>query len=522
MSRLLKAGLALLWLDWSPLTVAAAATPFLCPPGFHEEIASDEGGGLHICRNDNGNGGFMCPQGYLQSPYPPYCLERVSAPCTVHTYFQPQKRALESDVAGNQETIASWRKAWESRGWNTRVLTEHDARAHSDFPELYRAFKKLPTVNAREYEVACFIRHLAMTVAGGGWMSDYDVVPLAIPACAPLSNEGRFTTHQGFVPSLVSATADEYLRVTKLMAASPWRENPATFQTRDGRPIVSDMKALAHLQATNAIEVFPEPGTSPRCGVVEAIDVYALGHKVDCLANCAALTPEPGFSKAAWWGRDAKRTHGPLASHLSHASMTTLAKQAASLSALGFEHGAPRGGTSRSGHADHSWLPQSSELFHGLASGHGTVGISRGLFHQTRAALLVATPAAYTEGCAAHLGASAAAAAAPRGDGGRGGDSGGGLRGGVTAEAAQETAQEARVVARRKAARAARVGGSGAAVEHAGEDCHARCHGETGQCPSFCGASGACCKAGDGEGVAACGFGGLGCSEFHCCIAAAS
>ena len=31
---------------------------------------------------------------------------------------------------------------------------------------------------------------------GGGWMSDYDVVPLALPACAPLSFNGGFTTHQ--------------------------------------------------------------------------------------------------------------------------------------------------------------------------------------------------------------------------------------------------------------------------------------------------------------------------------------
>lgn len=27
-------------------------------------------------------------------------------------------------------------------------------------------------------------------------MSDYDVVPLALPACAPLSFNGGFTTHQ--------------------------------------------------------------------------------------------------------------------------------------------------------------------------------------------------------------------------------------------------------------------------------------------------------------------------------------
>ena len=83
----------------------------------------------------------------------------------------------------------------------------------------------MPQINAKEYEVACFVRHLAMAAIGGGWMSDYDVVPLALPACAPLSNGGAFTTHQGFVPSLVSASAEEYLRVTRLMAVTPWKEN---------------------------------------------------------------------------------------------------------------------------------------------------------------------------------------------------------------------------------------------------------------------------------------------------------
>jgi hypothetical protein len=40
------------------------------------------------------------------------------------------------ETAGNEETIASWRKAWESRGWKTRVLTEADAAHHPDFAQL--------------------------------------------------------------------------------------------------------------------------------------------------------------------------------------------------------------------------------------------------------------------------------------------------------------------------------------------------------------------------------------------------
>jgi len=109
-------------------------------------------------------------------------------------------------------------------------------------------------VNNREYEFACFIRHLAMANVGGGWFSDYDVVPLELPACAAPSNGGAFTTHEGFVPALVSASAAEYLRVTQLLGSIPWSHHPKIF-SNDGKPHVSDMLALQHLLSSGAIQV---------------------------------------------------------------------------------------------------------------------------------------------------------------------------------------------------------------------------------------------------------------------------
>ena len=201
-------------------------------------------------------------------------------------------------------------------------------------------------VNSKEYEVACFIRHLAMAAVGGGWMSDYDVVPLAIPACAPLSNDGRFTTHQGFVPSLVSGTGAEYLRVTKLMATIPWRENMELFQTSDGRPIVSDMKALSYLRDQEAIESYPEMGDNPLCGVVPAPLVFSPREAVSCYARCAPrlLVAGPGplslraistseatqAATAIAFGQSSEVSGllvGPLAAHLSHDAVTAMTKK---------------------------------------------------------------------------------------------------------------------------------------------------------------------------------------------------
>jgi len=34
----------------------------------------------------------------------------------------------------------------QARGWNTKVLTEADAREHPEFTSLYLAFRQMPTV----------------------------------------------------------------------------------------------------------------------------------------------------------------------------------------------------------------------------------------------------------------------------------------------------------------------------------------------------------------------------------------
>ena len=93
-----------------------------------------------------------------------------------------------------------------------------------------------------------------MANIGGGWIADYDVAPLALPACAAPANGGAFTTYEGFIPSLVSATASEYLRVSRLFGSIPWAEHPRTFS--DGnRPHVSDMSALMFFHNNGDIQV---------------------------------------------------------------------------------------------------------------------------------------------------------------------------------------------------------------------------------------------------------------------------
>jgi len=173
-AALVALGLVGAWLRALP-PLASAAVPFVCRPGYREERVP----GSHVCRRDDGSGAFQCPPGWMQSPSPPFCRRdpvgegwgaatyvvggdgarggngrggsggsvggggvgvggghkaaaaavvalvpgvavagaAPSGPCTVHTYFQPLRRSAETDVdrAGNAETLASWRRAWEVR-----------------------------------------------------------------------------------------------------------------------------------------------------------------------------------------------------------------------------------------------------------------------------------------------------------------------------------------------------------------------------------------------------------------------
>ena len=68
---------------------------------------------------------------------------------------------------GHNKLIAAWKSSWESRGWETRVLTMDDAKRHPDFDKLEEILQQL---EVNDYNRRCFYRWLAMSVVGGGKM----------------------------------------------------------------------------------------------------------------------------------------------------------------------------------------------------------------------------------------------------------------------------------------------------------------------------------------------------------------
>lgn len=92
----------------------------------------------------------------------------------VHTYFRP---CVDPEALAEQKRIlAIWQENWSSHGWEPVIITENDARKHPDFQKYYDAFYAMPTVNPKEYEMACWLRWVAMAQISCGVMTDYDVL----------------------------------------------------------------------------------------------------------------------------------------------------------------------------------------------------------------------------------------------------------------------------------------------------------------------------------------------------------
>jgi len=98
----------------------------------------------------------------------------------MHTFFHEVPTGASQDT--NLKTLDLWREAWSEAGWEPKILTLQDAKRHPRFAhyekKLYEQVRILH--NPVEYNRMCFLRWLAMAAAGGGFMSDYDVLPLGL------------------------------------------------------------------------------------------------------------------------------------------------------------------------------------------------------------------------------------------------------------------------------------------------------------------------------------------------------
>ena len=131
----------------------------------------------------------------------------------MNTFFEPVDDNHDHLLA----QLVVWTKAWEDAGWETKVLTLQDAKRHAFFNRYKKSFDKTNQVD--DYNRMGFYRWLAMSVSGGGWMSDYDTMPLySNPSDSlTLPNDGQFTSYQRHVPSLLAGDNGEWERMARKM-----------------------------------------------------------------------------------------------------------------------------------------------------------------------------------------------------------------------------------------------------------------------------------------------------------------
>ncbi len=110
--------------------------------------------------------------------------------------------------------IDLWKRSWSAMGWEPTLLSGGSLSATPESRRLRDRLNKLPSVNKRNLDLWCYLRWLAVAERGGGFMADYDVINYAFVPRPP----GRLTTHERFVPCVVSGTAAEFRRAVEWFA----------------------------------------------------------------------------------------------------------------------------------------------------------------------------------------------------------------------------------------------------------------------------------------------------------------
>ena len=151
----------------------------------------------------------------------PHIATSARADHFIHTFYEPLSNEYRDDSV-NVEMIGVWSEVWKARGWDTRVLTMWDAAKHPLYEQVAARLDALAKRGAFEkgieYEKMCYFRYLAIAVAGGGWMSDYDTIPLNILPGDPMPTE--FTSYSRHVPALMVGTADQWTALLLRMVSA--------------------------------------------------------------------------------------------------------------------------------------------------------------------------------------------------------------------------------------------------------------------------------------------------------------
>ena len=162
---------------------------------------------------------------------------------TVYTYYEPI-------LPGQVEEIAIWRQSWERYGWQAVVLGPEALQGYAGLADLERRFSQFPTHNVKRYEMACFLRWLALALVGGGLLTDYDCVNIGFTPeqyDAAIADK-RLFSFSGGGPGVFYADADSAMELVEKLAS--YRPTPQTAETDMmlGSLHISDLTIMASLE----------------------------------------------------------------------------------------------------------------------------------------------------------------------------------------------------------------------------------------------------------------------------------
>jgi len=170
----------------------------------------------------------------------------------VFTYFEDF--GTESSTK-HKKIVELYVQNWQAMGYKVEVLGLKDAIRHPDYSSYKRTVGKFPTVNGRSYELACFMRWLALDQVSGRFMTDYDVFNIdfdsetfiRLVSNYAFSSIRVLNLDAGRVPCAVYV-ADELASHKLLSILKSKRMARLAETTIDGKRHVSDMHMFANLE----------------------------------------------------------------------------------------------------------------------------------------------------------------------------------------------------------------------------------------------------------------------------------
>ena len=137
---------------------------------------------------------------------------------TFYSTIDPSIKHTGMTDSADESLLQVWKEKWTEAGWDARLLNLDDAKRHPKFSEFDEKLQKISLNGPNEYyNQLCYYRWLAMAEVGGGWMSDYDVLPMNIHGHNHYNKDGNFTVYGGSAPCLMSGSESEWERMAFLI-----------------------------------------------------------------------------------------------------------------------------------------------------------------------------------------------------------------------------------------------------------------------------------------------------------------